>query len=263
MSCTPQSLMALAKCFVCPDHKIRQAIQTYLLCQWASAVTTFPPTAGQTRLVFLDSVQNGDLTIDLTNGPPITSIGFPNLVTVNGNLTIAGYQDPVTFNITEPTSVYLPLLQTITGTLTIGPTACASLDFPELVTAGSIDCSNNGLLSAVSFPNLVTVTNFHFDSTPLPHLDLPLLSSQIASFDGPVNCLTLSAPYVLPTNAASWEWQNSALDAASVNLLLARCVANPTFTGVLDLSGANAAPTGQGLIDKATLLGRGCLVTTN
>lgn len=249
--------MNRAKCFVCPDHKIRQAIQTYLLCQWAGAVTTFPPVAGQTRLVFLDSVQNGDLTIDLTNGPPITSIGFPNLVTVNGNLQIQG-----TFGITDPTSVYLPLLQTVTGTLTI-VSACSALDFPELVTAGSIDLSSNPQLAGVSFPKLTTVTNFHFDFTPLPHLDVPLLSSQIASFDGPVNCLTLSAPYVLPTNAASWEWQNSALDAASVNLLLARCVANPTFTGVLDLSGANAAPTGQGLIDKATLLGRGCLVTTN
>ena len=44
--------------------------------------------------------------------------------------------------------------------------------------------------------------------------------------------------------------------------ILARCVANPAYvTGSIVLGGA--APTGQGVTDKATLIGRGVSVLTN
>jgi len=62
----------------------------------------------------------------------------------------------------------------------------------------------------------------------------------------------------------------NALDVASVNAVLALLVSldgtNGTtlFTSNVSLNGGtNAAPTGQGLIDKATLQARGCTVTTN
>lgn len=61
--------------------------------------------------------------------------------------------------------------------------------------------------------------------------------------------------------------QNNALPVASINQILADFAANianrPTV-GTLNLSGGtNAAPTGQGLIDRAAIIARGWTVTTN
>jgi hypothetical protein len=56
------------------------------------------------------------------------------------------------------------------------------------------------------------------------------------------------------------------LTAEAVNAILAAFVAANRTTGtrVLNLGGTgNAAPTGQGLIDKQTLIDRGWTVTTN
>jgi hypothetical protein len=60
--------------------------------------------------------------------------------------------------------------------------------------------------------------------------------------------------------------QNAKLTTTAVNALLAAFVAAGRTTGtrVLNLGGpGNAAPTGQGIIDKATLVSRGWTVTTN
>lgn len=51
---------------------------------------------------------------------------------------------------------------------------------------------------------------------------------------------------------------------ANINIILAACVAAGSPNGILDLSGGtNAAPTGQGITDKATLILAGWTVTTN
>lgn len=49
--------------------------------------------------------------------------------------------------------------------------------------------------------------------------------------------------------------------AATVNAILAACVASGLSTATIAIGGA--APTGQGIIDKATLIAAGCTVTTN
>lgn len=101
-------------------------------------------------------------------------------------------------------------------------------------------------LITVSFPNLVTVPS------PFIITGNPLLS-------------TLTAPSLVPTNGKIIDWSGNALLAASVNALLARGVANAGFTtGTIRLNGGtNAAPSGQGIADKATLIGRGVTVNTN
>lgn len=62
------------------------------------------------------------------------------------------------------------------------------------------------------------------------------------------------------------DLSGNALPVADVNEILNR-LTNPDWASYpldLDLSGGtNAAPTGQGLLDKATLIGLGCTVTTN
>jgi hypothetical protein len=73
------------------------------------------------------------------------------------------------------------------------------------------------------------------------------------------------SPAVSPT-LGDFQVQNNSLTAAAVNDILRAFVAAEKTTGtrILNLGGAgNAAPTGQGLIDKATLQSRGWTVTTN
>ncbi len=81
-------------------------------------------------------------------------------------------------------------------------------------------------------------------------------SNQLTGFDGGA----------VPASLGNFQAQNNQLPAAAVNAILAAFVAAGRSTGtrVLDLGGTgNAAPTGQGIIDKATLEGRGWTVTTN
>jgi len=93
----------------------------------------------------------------------------------------------------------------------------------------------------------------------------------LARMHGHVNCYSNSSltdvdlSSYLPTDNTHQDFSNCALTAASVNHILARCVANPAYIfGVVSLSGGtNAAPTGQGIMDRATLRRRGVVVTTN
>lgn len=112
--------------------------------------------------------------------------------------------------------------------------------------AGIFDITFNPIIPAVSFPSLVTTSEHVFIEAN------PLLTS-------------VSLPLWVPTNGKSQFFDGNALDAVSVNHILARCVANAGFvSGTLDLSGGtNAAPTGQGIADAATLSGRGVTVNTN
>jgi Leucine-rich repeat (LRR) protein len=56
----------------------------------------------------------------------------------------------------------------------------------------------------------------------------------------------------------------NSLTEACVNQVLATLVANGLRSGTLNIGGGtNAAPTGQGLIDKTTLVSRSWTVTTN
>lgn len=66
-------------------------------------------------------------------------------------------------------------------------------------------------------------------------------------------------------NAVSFN--GNALDATGVNNVLASivvCCSSPSTNGTVDLSGGtNAAPSGQGIVDVATLVTAGWEVTTN
>jgi hypothetical protein len=69
----------------------------------------------------------------------------------------------------------------------------------------------------------------------------------------------------VPTVHTTIDLSGNALNEASVNAILARCVASESFTaGTVNLAGGTiAAPTEQGATDKATLIDRGVDVTTN
>jgi hypothetical protein len=104
-------------------------------------------------------------------------------------------------------------------------------------------------LESVYFPNLINVdsSNAFFYIVDCPNLT------------------TLSMPKYLPADGTTHALYNNNLDETSVNSFLARCVANVAYVnGSIDLSGGtNAAPTGQGIADVSTLIGRGVSVSTN
>jgi Leucine-rich repeat (LRR) protein len=97
---------------------------------------------------------------------------------------------------------------------------------------------------------------------------IPSLSglSNLQIFQCNTNQLTGFAGGSIPNSLGDFRAENNLLTSSAVNAILAAFVAANKTTGtrILNLGGTgNAAPTGQGITDKATLISRGWTVTTN
>ena len=149
------------------------------------------------------------------------------------------------------------------------------LNFPALETVG-INFMIGGLygecpdVDSLLLPNLATVNgDFKILSfAGITDLDLPLLATVNGGFEVKYcySLVHLDMPSLVYLENYTYDLSWNALDAASVNAILARAVACAGFTnaGTIDLSnGTNAAPTGQGLTDVATLTSRGISVSVN
>lgn len=176
-------------------------------------------------------------------GSSFISMSFPNLTDMtafnfDGAMSIA-------YN-TLLTSLSLPLLATIAGNLELVDLQIAAPSLPSLVSiGGALYFAESSVVTNITLPQLTTIGGL----------------TQVR--DNP-NQVTFSAPNWLPTDGITIEFVGDALDAASVNHILARCVAAGVTTCSIDLSGGtNAAPSGQGILDKATLIGAGNTVVTN
>ena len=166
---------------------------------------------------------------------------FGDIVDGSGNI----YSGPLTFD----------HVHCIPGFDIESTTGVTSINCPNLL---SIDASNSqgGYLAITGNSGLVSV------SMPLFLGPSPTSGIQIKNNS---SLTTINLPSILYTIHGQ-DFRGNALTAASVNAILARCVASPGLTGggTVDLSGGtNAAPTGQGIVDAATLTGRGVSVTTN
>lgn len=151
-----------------------------------------------------------------------------------------------------------------------------SISLPVLTTAdngGGVLAYFNPLLTSVSLPALATVDNAStvqvHDNAALTSFSLPALATvdngaNVQVYDNAALTM-LSLGSVIFGDGSVLTFSGNALTDVSVNYILARCVANAAYvTGTVDLSGGtNAAPTGQGITDKATLITRGVIVTTN
>lgn len=177
--------------------------------------------------------------LDISNGSAVESLSFPGLLTVGGVLAFG----------TNPllTTASFPLLTTVGGDLTgESNDVLIALTLTSLVTVGGIfNLSSDLAIETISLPALTTVSGNFTANT----------CTALTSF---------SAPLWLPTDGTTINFNGDALDAASVNHILARCVAAGVTTCTIDLSGGtNAAPTGQGITDAADLATAGNTVTTN
>jgi len=127
-------------------------------------------------------------------------------------------------------------------------------------------CDNNSLTGPI--PSLSANTNLvafrggnNQLSGPIPSLTANTKLSQFQCFN---NQLTGYSDVAVPASLSDFRASTNQLSSTAVNKILAAFVAINRINGILQIAGAgNGAPTGQGLTDKATLIGRGWTVTTN
>lgn len=208
------------------------------------------------------------------------SFGNPTHVTNSVNFATNTTLTDITFRLLESvgndfnfttnvlTSCSAPLLQTVGGNVNFGSSSnLISLMFPLLVSiGGDLTLSNSPNLVSLTVTSLISVAGgCDFETNNLATLDLPELVTSGAGLSAngsPV--VSFSAPKWVPTDGASITFIGCALNETSVNHILSRCVAAGLTTSIINLSGGtSAAPSGQGILDKATLIGNGCTVTTN
>lgn len=259
-STDPAVLAKLAKAFMGLPDKMLQCIQAYLLCQIASGgggtsfqdmQVAWTPTnqklgedigffhsdiygytlSGITSLTFNQSQTNAGFWI--ADASDLVTIAFPNITTILGVASSAiggSYTSLLIKDCAKLTTILAPLLTHIDAGLAI---------------------LNNTLLTSISLPSLVDIDPFNQGGGD--------------AISGNTALISLSLPAWVPTNGITYSFFGNALNAASVNGLLARGVANVGFvSGAMTLAGGtNAAPSGQGIADKATLIGRGVTVNTN
>lgn len=160
---------------------------------------------------------------DIERAQDLASISFPRLVSVTNGSNLGLVAN------SQLSAISVPLLEEVGNLVITDSPALTSLEFPSLVTAATITISGCAALTAISLPSFMPSTGDY-----------------------------LGSPRV-------YNFQSNALSADSVNAILARCVANGAFvSAVVELSGGtNAAPTGQGLLDLATLRNRGVTVNVN
>lgn len=199
---------------------------------------------GLTELTFINITSLAGFDIeDMTS---LVSLTFPNLVNVDTESTQDGYI--YLAGLSNLTTLELPNLVEAKFTLD-NCDALTSLSLPSFQSTNgtSFNCTGNALLQNISLPSLPSPCPFGFNCSSNPSLQTVDFGSNF----------TLE-------NGQSMVFTSCALSADSVNYILARLVANAGYvSGLLQITGTSAAPSGQGIIDKATLQGRGVTVSTN
>ena len=200
----------------------------------------------------------------------VTNVYFPNLLAVNGSMII--------FDATAIHTWDTHSLQYVGADFQgsqIGDVAV--LDFGQLTNVvGPFSIGETVALKSLNLSNLVTCPFIQFGDHP------NLTNINLASYIGgasqgnnqTMNDVTLTN-FTLPSLklwSGNVKCDNCAFSAASVNQLLHVFVTVTNETGALwgpggwamNLSGGtSAAPTGQGITDKNTLVARGAAITTN
>lgn len=202
------------------------------------------------------------LQVDINTNPVLTSVSMPVFATTAG-----------AFNVTSNASITtlsFPSLASVGTNLTFfGNSSLTSIDFPILASVGStMDFNTCVSLTSLSVPSLVSIgldlagyscqSIVTMDFSTVTSLGSGIdvsLSTNLANFD-------INAPFV--DTGIGLLLNDCNLTDVSVNKILAMGVAGATTTNDYELGGGtNAAPTGQGILDKATLIGAGNTVVTN
>lgn len=259
-------------------------------------ITFTDPVGGLTSLTF-DNLAGimGSANFLPQSVSAITSISLPKLAYVGGNF------GPLTM--ASLTTLSIPVLAYAGQFVPTGMNSLTTLSAPELVYAGGFSPNTMSALTTFNFPLLRSVPGTFSPNTmgSLTTVSMPSLvyiasnaslatmaSLTTANFPamiqwggtitmntalGNLANVTLGTVGTLKViTGATTNISGQKLTAASVNALLALLVSLDGTNGTtlwgagktVNVSGGtSSAPTGQGIVNKATLIARGATVTTN
>jgi hypothetical protein len=181
-------------------------------------------------------------SVIIDNNNVLSNLSFSSLKS-----TSPKYNEFSIWNNPALASISFPILVNSTGTIDIGGNnTLTSISFPVLTTVFGLYITRNRLLTSVNFPNLTTVSkDFQIENnTKLTLITLPTLN---AVYDG-------------------LDLYDNALPSSQINTILNKLLTVTPITGKhIGLSNQTppAPPTGQGVIDKTTLINAGNEVTTD
>jgi len=229
--------------------------------------STYNPTGTKTlQSYWIPSIFVDNGTYGTTN-QSLVSIIFPD-VQFSKNLDF--------ISLASLTSLEFPLLNEIRGHLQVNnlyQVSTPNINMPLLNKVNDYLYISN---STFNLPSLTYVNgNFEIVGCPATSMSFPLLTNvenEIRIYNNfSLTSLTIGTIGVLKEIYNDINLQGNSLDEVSVNGVLALLVSLDGTNGTqyysnhaISLSGgANAAPTGQGILDVQTLTDRGCTVTTN
>ena len=220
-----------------------------------------------TSLTTSSLISSGGISIE---GTGLNSLSFPALTTINGELNINSNE--------SLTSITAPLLTTV-GTsnsyysIRIENNGLTNLSLPSLTTLyGRLNIENNASMTSVSFPALSTIKSGETISITsnilLNTLNISSLSkiSKLNLWSNKLNNIIWSP---LINSLGGIEVYGNELPSSEINEILALLVAAGQSGSNLNsnywIYGQTppAPPTGQGISDKATIIGWGTSVNTD
>lgn len=171
----------------------------------------------------------------------LNSLSLPNVSSLGGN----GSYGQIATN-SALTVLNLTNLEFVSKELRIYGNALQSIDLPSLTFARRIHFNNEPLLSSVNLSNLTGTGRLYIHDNP------NLTTIILSSFD-------------FSQYQEDLRLNDNALSSTVVNQILAQLVADNVIGIEINLHGQTPAapPTGQGIIDKQTLIGNGNTVTTD
>ena len=198
------------------------------------------------------------ISFSCTNSASLTTLSLPQLPK-SGDFTC--------YNNAALTTLSLPVLTSVNNFSCYENAALTTLSLPQFTTCSAdFSCSNNISLTDLSLPVLSTANNFYCnENATLTTLSLPQLTTcnDYFSCSNNISLTSLSLPVLSSVN---YFYVNSnALNSTAINSFLALFVSWTNFPNNIHMHDQTPAapPTGQGIIDKQTLIDAGVTVMTD
>lgn len=200
-------------------------------------------TSNNVPNVNFNSLQLIGATFTLSTNTTISSLNLPALTTLYGNLSFSG--------LTAITSINFPVLTTIINTAG-GPAAI-------------IGWTSMGSLTSFSIPSIQIIAS---NTTGTSLISLISGTAALTTFDIGTSLLRFEKTTAL--NTGNWIMTSCALNQTSVDNILVQLAKLDGTNGttllsnrIITITGTSSAPSATGNAAKATLVARGCIVTTN
>jgi len=201
--------------------------------------------------------------LKISNNTNLVAINFSGLTEVFENIYIKNNNSLGSLSFPSLTSVFgiYESFEIVTNP------ALTSISFPVLSNLESrTDIYGNDALTTLSFPALVSVNNLKVRGTPLTSINFPALTTikdQVGINDN-TKLTSIGLPALLNSN--SLDLAGNAFSSSQINTILNKMLSIAPATGkyiYLNTQIPSAPPTGQGIIDKQTLIDTGNVVYTD